>query len=573
MSVLDDIVYVPCDPSNHGGTRTKDEIKYLVYHYTANDGDRAINNCMYYKNNVVKASAHYFVDDDCVMQSVPDLVSAWAVGGKKWNDCAETGGGKLFGTVTNRNSISIELCDTKKDGVVMAQPATLDNGIALGKMLMAKYDIPIERVIRHFDVTGKHCLPVEETELLTPNGWKYLRDVRVNDIVCAYDRDADRLRFEPVIDVVKQHSDEVFENHGFAATADHRMLVRPNCVNSKRFRVQTWGETLEGKGLYAVKPGALLESEPLPLTNDQIRLLVWIQGDGHYMRAADGRPIGVEFHVSKPRKIERVKKLLDDVGIPYRVSRCENGSEHIRHYGTSLIEWAEKWLDDKRFTFSLLGMSESQFCAFRDELWNVDGCKSVGKELYTSILPQNLDVVQALCATHGVRTSQGNLGAGYRCAVNMSRSNYTFSGRSETMRRKAIVSCVTVPSGYILVRQRYKTFVVGNCPAYFMDDAKWNEYKSRLVEDDMTIEQFVRDVTPKQLEALVDKMTNETCYTMLLKANEHAASLATPEWMKPELDEAVKAGITDGSRPLAMCMRGASAIMAMRAANERGRES
>lgn len=156
-SILENIVYVPCDPSNHGGTRTKGEIKYLVYHYTANDGDRAINNCMYYKNNVVKASAHYFVDDDCVMQSVPDLVSAWAVGGKKWNDCAETGGGKLFGTVTNRNSISIELCDTKKDGVVMAQPATLDNGIALGKMLMAKYDIPIERVIRHFDVTGKHC--------------------------------------------------------------------------------------------------------------------------------------------------------------------------------------------------------------------------------------------------------------------------------------------------------------------------------------------------------------------------------------------------------------------------------
>lgn len=27
----------------------------------------------------------------------------------------------------------------------------------LGRALMEKYNIPIERVVRHFDVTGKHC--------------------------------------------------------------------------------------------------------------------------------------------------------------------------------------------------------------------------------------------------------------------------------------------------------------------------------------------------------------------------------------------------------------------------------
>lgn len=154
---LNHIPLIPCHPSNHGGNRAAEDIKYLVYHYTGNDGDTAKNNCLYYQNTVVQASAHYFVDDDGAIQSVPDLTAAWAVGGKKWSDCDQTGGGTLFGKVTNRNSLSIEMCDCKRDGVVMAQPKTLDNAIELGKMLMAKYNIPIERVIRHFDVTGKHC--------------------------------------------------------------------------------------------------------------------------------------------------------------------------------------------------------------------------------------------------------------------------------------------------------------------------------------------------------------------------------------------------------------------------------
>ena len=151
------IPFVPCHSGNYGALRSAADIRYLVYHYTGNDGDSAANNAQYYAETVVKASAHYFVDDGGVTQSVPDRYIAWAVGGKKWSDCARTGGGTLHGVVTNANSLSIELCDTVRDGKRMATEATLANGAALGRSLMAKYGIPIERVVRHFDVTGKHC--------------------------------------------------------------------------------------------------------------------------------------------------------------------------------------------------------------------------------------------------------------------------------------------------------------------------------------------------------------------------------------------------------------------------------
>lgn len=157
MGILDRVISMPCHPGNRGGRRKAKQILYLVFHYTGNDGDRAANNALYYRNNVVGASAHYFVDDGHVYQSVEDTEIAWAVGGSKWRDCSQTGGGRLYGICTNANSISIEMCDTSRDGNLMASEATLELAAELGRELMKKYHIPIERVVRHFDVTGKHC--------------------------------------------------------------------------------------------------------------------------------------------------------------------------------------------------------------------------------------------------------------------------------------------------------------------------------------------------------------------------------------------------------------------------------
>ena len=143
--------------ANYGSKRSIDDIKYIVIHYTSNDGDTDENNGKYYANNYVGASAHLFVDDDSVTQSVPDNYIAWSVGGKKWNDCAKTGGGKLYGKATNNNTLSIEICDDVKNGVVYPSAKTIENVIELTKKKMKEYNIPVENVIRHFDVNGKHC--------------------------------------------------------------------------------------------------------------------------------------------------------------------------------------------------------------------------------------------------------------------------------------------------------------------------------------------------------------------------------------------------------------------------------
>ena len=143
--------------NNYGAKRSTSNIKYIVIHYTANDGDTDEGNANYFASRIIKASAHYFVDDDSVTQSVPDNYVAWSVGGSKYGNCKTTGGGKYYTKCTNSNSISIELCDTKKDGKIYPTKKTIDNAIELTRKLMKQYNIPSTNVIRHFDVTGKTC--------------------------------------------------------------------------------------------------------------------------------------------------------------------------------------------------------------------------------------------------------------------------------------------------------------------------------------------------------------------------------------------------------------------------------
>ena len=122
-------------------------IKYIVVHFTSNNGDTAYGNTNYFKS-YRGASAHYFVDENGIYQSVEDKNIAWHCGAKKYK----------HSTCRNSNSLGVELCSRKDSkGNFYFMDKTVDNTVELVKMLMAKYNVPIANVIRHYDVTGKNC--------------------------------------------------------------------------------------------------------------------------------------------------------------------------------------------------------------------------------------------------------------------------------------------------------------------------------------------------------------------------------------------------------------------------------
>ncbi len=126
----------------------KQPVQYIVVHYTANNGDTAQGNGNYFAQANRNASAHYFVDENSIIQSVKDNDTAWHCGAKSYR----------HEKCRNDNSIGVEMCSEKdSNGQYYINEQTQNTAIVLVKTLMEKYNIPLENVLRHYDVTGKMC--------------------------------------------------------------------------------------------------------------------------------------------------------------------------------------------------------------------------------------------------------------------------------------------------------------------------------------------------------------------------------------------------------------------------------
>lgn len=134
--------------------------KYIVIHYVG-AVSTAYNNSVYFKNVNRSASANYFVDENEIYRVVADSDKAWHCGDK----LKSGNGGAYNGKCTNSNSIGIEMCCYNNNGKIDVSEKVISNTIELVKELMAKYNISIDNVIRHYDVTNKICpAPLVEDE-------------------------------------------------------------------------------------------------------------------------------------------------------------------------------------------------------------------------------------------------------------------------------------------------------------------------------------------------------------------------------------------------------------------------
>ena len=154
--------------SNRGGT----PIRYIVVHDTGNPsrGANATAHYNYFNGGDRSSSADFFVDDTQVL-CVNDYYKYYT-----WH-CGD-GRGK-YG-ITNRNSVGIEFCinvDSDRD-------KTLERTAQLVRELMQQLNIPIDRVVRHYDASRKNC-----PQSMSGNGWaqwyKFKEKLKGEDLTMA----------------------------------------------------------------------------------------------------------------------------------------------------------------------------------------------------------------------------------------------------------------------------------------------------------------------------------------------------------------------------------------------------
>lgn len=189
--------FIACNMANYRAGRTQ-PVRYIVMHYTANNGDTAKNNCDYYHRvGGLQASAHYFVDEHGAMQSVRECDTAWHCGARAyWHpECR------------NGNSIGIEMCSRKRaDGSYYILPETVANAAALAREIMQRYGIDTDHVLRHYDVTGKRC-PMPWVD--DPAQWTAFKEMlKQND---NDEEDENMVKYKTIDDVPEWYRSEVQE--------------------------------------------------------------------------------------------------------------------------------------------------------------------------------------------------------------------------------------------------------------------------------------------------------------------------------------------------------------------------
>ena len=143
------IPFKQCNSRNYRKGR-EFAINWICLHFTSGNGDTAQNNADYFaREGGLNASAHYFVDTERIVQSVKDGDTAW--------HCGRERGGSYYNDCRNANSIGIEMCSVKRNGVYVIPEDTMKRAAKLTRELMAKYHVPVSRVCRHYDVTHKNC--------------------------------------------------------------------------------------------------------------------------------------------------------------------------------------------------------------------------------------------------------------------------------------------------------------------------------------------------------------------------------------------------------------------------------
>ena len=119
-----------------------EEVKGIVIHYTANPGTTAMQNRNYFEglkdSQITKASSHFVIGlEGEVVQCIPSTEISYASNER------------------NHDTLSIECCHKDETGKFTKE--TYDSLVEFTAWLCGKFNIPVEDVIRHYDVTGKEC--------------------------------------------------------------------------------------------------------------------------------------------------------------------------------------------------------------------------------------------------------------------------------------------------------------------------------------------------------------------------------------------------------------------------------
>jgi ribonucleotide reductase alpha subunit len=333
------------------------------------------------------------------------------------------------------------------------------------------------------DVISQGCYD-RDTEILTDCGWKFFKDlstIGLNNIKVAQVNDDETLEFVKIENYFEYDVSENLiwfkdsKNIDLLVTKNHNMVYKQEKKNisiddqgnkkykrnvKDKFYTKTADECplhRDVKYLHA----AYLPNLGLKLSNWE-KILIATQADGSYVKNS---PNAIKYRFSKKRKADRLKYLLESLDIKYSYSYYHKDKTHNFYVNfqkrlPKTLEWVN--VSDKSYDWCV---------DFISEILEWDGSKaSDNSGVYSSIIKDNVDKVQEVCAVSGYKSYtrkndiENEPTKSTIHSIYISRGNYFGVEKLEKQEvfYSGKVYCVEVPSHKIIIRRSGRTLVCGN---------------------------------------------------------------------------------------------------------------
>lgn len=313
-----------------------------------------------------------------------------------------------------------------------------------------------------------HCYS-EDTEILTPNGWKSFGSLSNTDEVAQYENGS--ISFVKPLEIVWQHyKGLMYEDPTtkFKVTPNHRVLYKA-FSSGKEHIVRA--DDFKGSSDKRYIVGGMKRGNTIKLSTPFIQLLVATQADGHFNRDSSA----ITFTFVKQRKIDRLIDLLEQLHMKYKVSTFERKGRKetsIRVMAEDANMLRPYLTETKDFKQILLNLSQQGLETLVQEVQYWDGTKRINGDLvFDTTSKYACEFIQTVCALTGKKTNYSEYTKTtafgvctiYRCYISTkTKAVKTANKPLQVSQYSGYIGCVSVPSGLVLVRRKGEIVVSGN---------------------------------------------------------------------------------------------------------------
>lgn len=332
-------------------------------------------------------------------------------------------------------------------------------------------------------VSDNEC-HVDGTEVLTPTGWVDLSQVTTDTVLAQYHPADKRISFvNPSRAIEKDYEGQVFEfrsHYGHfvqCVTPGHRMPMRNRKTHDFLVKEATVADYQAGSAnnLISAEVAGWVEGSITQLTPME-RILLAIQADGSVSDRYDGSIVGtvpVQFGFSKARKINRLIDLcnLADIELIELTPDIRGGNVlDQRRFKINVPVKYKPYL--KNFSWVDLTDKHVSWCKdFLDETIQWDGHFTKNTGILHTTSKEGAEITQLVATLAGMKTHLGyhedtrkeTFSPTWRCTwknqsfvsgQGINKFTHDYSGK---------VRCVTVDTGFFMVRYKGAVSVSGNC--------------------------------------------------------------------------------------------------------------